>query len=382
MDQTRKLIISTYSSLQMSGGGIESWLQKILTYRGELLNNYSDICIIGQNPKSDSIADVFQDEHVKFNFYSKNSLISGIVNYINCIRAIAKKYKKEKIDIIFVGSLYPSLPILFLPKKIKTYIWLRSFYEYEINQLKIKKIKPLALFLEKKCLQRAKKIIANGEDTKFLYKNKYKSIEKEIIVIPNAIDVNAVKNNKNTLRCKVVKIAFIGRFYKNKGIEEFINSIKEINKIRVDKRFQFLFVGYGEFEEEIRTLETQFDNVKLVGKVNNSQIFDFLSTIDCTVNLTFSAKEGGGSGVSNSLLESIYSDNLPIAWGNFCFKQILTNENSVLIDEGNALELAKAYLAIFNRRDFYLKKVKNLNLLKEKYSFSNHIEQLLEVLDG
>lgn len=357
-------------------------MQKLLTYSDELLKKYSEVHILGQKSSSHSIAELFNDKRILFHFYEKGANLFSIINYIRCVKILVNKIDQKNIDLIFVGSLYPSLPILFLPKKIKTYIWLRSFYEYEINQLKIKKIKPLALFLEKKCLQRAKKIIANGEDTKFLYKNKYKSIEKEIIVIPNAIDTKVVKSNQLTLRNDVVKIAYIGRFYKNKGIEEFINSIKEINKIRVDKRFQFLFVGYGEFEEEIRTLETQFDNVKLVGKVNNSQIFDFLSTIDCTVNLTFSAKEGGGSGVSNSLLESIYSDNLPIAWGNFCFKQILTNENSVLVDEGNVLELAKAYLAIFNKRDFYLKKVKNLNLLKEKYSFSNHIEQLLDVLDG
>ena len=127
MDQTRKLIISTYSSLQMSGGGIESWLQKILTYRGELLNNYSDICIIGQNPKSDSIADVFQDEHVKFNFYSKNSLISGIVNYINCIRAIAKKYKKEKNRHNFCWFFVPIVANFVFTKKNKN-LYLASLF--------------------------------------------------------------------------------------------------------------------------------------------------------------------------------------------------------------------------------------------------------------
>ena len=344
-----------------------------------MLKTYSDISIIGQTSNSETIADVFHVDHVRFIFYNKNSLISGIFNYIKCVRSIAKNYKQINMDIIFVGALYPSLPILFISKKIKTYIWLRSFFAYEINELSIKKIRPLAMLLEKICLHRANKIIANGEDTKFLYEEKYQKL-KDIVVIPNAIDSRAVKSNQLTLRNNVVKIAYIGRFYKNKGIEEFLESIKFINRDNIDKRFQFLFVGFGEYEEEIKLFEKNFPNVKLIGRVNNTQIFDFLSTIDCTVNLTFSRKDSGGAGVSNSLLESIFANNLPIAWKNFCYEQILNDSNAVLISEGNAAELAKAYNDIYENRTVFENKICQLQFLKRTYCFSRHIEQLLEVL--
>lgn len=344
-----------------------------------MLKTYSDISIIGQTSNSETIADVFHVNHVRFIFYNKNSLISGIFNYIKCVRSIAKNYKQINIDIIFVGALYPSLPILFISKKIRTFIWLRSFFEYEINELSIKKIRPLAMLLEKNCLYRANKIIANGEDTKILYEQKYKKL-KDIVVIPNAIDTKVVKSNQLTLRNDVVKIAYIGRFYKNKGIEEFLDSIKIINKEKTDKRFVFLFVGFGEYEDKVKSLEKTYSNVKLIGRVNNTQIFDFLSTIDCTVNLTFSRKDTGGSGVSNSLLESIFANNLPIAWKNFCYEQILNDNNAVLITEGNSSELSQAYDAIYENRNIYLNKINKLITLKDNYCFSKHIEKLLEVL--
>ena len=70
-----------------------------------MLKTFTDISIIGQTSNSESIADVFHADHVKFILYEKNSLISGVFNYIKCVRSIAKNYKQKNMDIIFVGAL-------------------------------------------------------------------------------------------------------------------------------------------------------------------------------------------------------------------------------------------------------------------------------------
>lgn len=384
----KNLYLSIYSNLTQHEGGIESWLLKFLRMRAFLKSSYSKIYVIGiASSEKDLIEKEIDDPFVSFNYIKTNNK-NSFVKYISYLRNINKWFylnieTTRTNDIISVGTIYPTIPI-FTNKKIansqncKKIIWLRSVLPRQLNLLFLRYFKNIILPLEKKYLEKSDLVIANGNDTKIRYCNYYKLKEDKIIVIPNAVIAGTIIENKKTLQSKKIKIAYIGRFFINKGINEFINSIELFNTQNPENNIEFFFIGFGKEEDKVLKLTQKYNNVFYRGKLANDEVLKELSKIDATVHLSFQSKNGGGGGVSNALLESIYSNNLIIAFDNMAYNQIITNKNGFLINEDNPAELVDVYNHISTEKENCLNRLKEASKLKVKYNFESHMLNFLE----
>ncbi len=381
----RDLIILTYSELKNFGGGIESWLQKFLSPKNisKLNSLYNKITVIGlESDRNNLLCESLNNKILDFTFVSSIRFkpVKRLLRFIKETNRLIKKLTRSDdiFDLLCIGTLYPSLPLLFIKKKknMKSIIWLRSVFPYEIQLHKIKYIRPVIILIESKCLKKADMIISNGSDTTNYYKSHYNC--KDIITINNAIEVSKIKPNNHFFENDNIKIAFIGRYYENKGIYEFIESIKLYNLRHPNSNLKFIFIGFGEAEKEVNELVSKYNNVTNLGYLPNQKIYDILQEIDVNMNLT---KSLGGGGVSNSLLEGIFSNNLIIAWDSIIYKQVLTDEMGIFIEENNINELVIAYEKLNNRSEM-VAKIVNMEKIKNNYTFDEHIKQFCKSVNN
>ncbi len=99
-------------------------------------------------------------------------------------------------------------------------------------------------------------------------------------VIPNSLDIN-----KNvSIEKKLKHILFVGRIVKEKGVDLYINAIKELSKKFVDWKFLLIGssrLGYNNktlYEKEIiRMVDNLGKNVEHHGYISNEKVKDFMS---------------------------------------------------------------------------------------------------------
>lgn len=371
----RNLLLVTFSYLRRDGGGIESWLQKFLSNINLLTVNYDKIYITGLDDGGESFVKDYISCKVEF-ILIKAHFHSSFLLFPLLVRVVGKLTKKLSmigiLDTVYIGSNFSAFPILF-SKKNRTesrYIWLRSFFPSEIVTRKMNRLKKLFLKLEYLSLKKADKLIANGFDTERLYSEYYTDLP-EIITIPNAVDKNNLYPNEQTLTHEKVNIAFVGRLEKIKGFDCFCKSIILANK--VENPFVFYIVGAGRLKSEALVLENKYKNVKYIGQLSNKNVYNFLSKMDCTVNLTVLSKKLGGSGLSNSLLESVFSRNLIIAWDNILFTQLLDDSSCILVPQENIVELVNSYNYILDHRNECIAKVQKAEMLSQEFDFEHHM---------
>ena len=146
-----------------------------------------------------------------------------------------------------------------------------------------------------------KTVINNFSGVEFLKKHKFNISKLE--VIPNGIEVpinEVIKDDEN-----IVKILSVGRFDVSKDYYTSLDVIAELLKVSKQK-IEYTIVGYGELENDIRTIienKKMGNNVKVV--INPSNIDDYYR--NASVFLQSSIFEG----MSNTLMEAM-TFSLPI----------------------------------------------------------------------
>jgi glycosyltransferase involved in cell wall biosynthesis len=383
----KDLFIITYSALKTYGGGIESWLIKFLSFSEYLFVKYDNIYVIGYlTDNNQLISDSIKVRNIHFfllNIKSKLNIIQLIKFFLKTRRLIIDIIKRNKrnADLLSIGTIYPTIPVFLISKKryqIRRIVWLRSLYFKQINLLKSKSIKSILTYMEYGYLKKTDIIIANGYDTQDAYQKKYNI--RDVFVIPNAIDESVVKENHISFQNEKIKIGYIGRFCQSKGIDFFIDSIEKYNRENEGNNKEFVFIGWGkeEYENIIIALTEKYDNIIYLGKLENAYIFEELSKLDATVNLSTSGIIGGG-GISNSLLESLFANNLLICYDNPIYRQVVNEENACLIQESDIFAFANLCRELDDRQRM-INKLERAKHLKQYYLFSKHIENFISIM--
>ena len=188
----------------------------------------------------------------------------GAENYLSCLSEVLKK---QNINHQVVNSIFPKfMPswlrvILFnlqvcLTKKDKFYFSLdritcpdiyragdgvhKVFLTIE-KKSKTNLLHPIYIFLEKKCFNRAKHIIANSQMVKNDIISTYKIAPEKISVIHNGVSTKEFnyqksfdKLSKEFLLSKDQKILlYVGSGFKRKGVKEFLNIISKLKDLDI-----------------------------------------------------------------------------------------------------------------------------------------------------
>ncbi|WP_345873096.1 glycosyltransferase [Shewanella algae] len=371
-----KINIVIFSNLSISGGGRETWLKNICEGGGKFTE--INIYFFYDRKCKDSLSNNFSADNVRFHYFTpfKNSILNLICFHISTYL----KIRRNRNPTFFIGTLYDSLFVRFYKfLNVTTYIWIRSILEKEIyhrtNFIKRK----VFLFFERFNLSSADYIIANGWDTKDFYKK----FISDITVIPNSVDLSRFEAKRLNPNSSSYKISYIGRLSKEKGIIDFINSVKIFLKSKSFNKgitFSFEIVGDGPLREVVVDLIKDFDGIEYLGPLPNDCIPNYLHSVDASVCLTYAGDMGGG-GVSNGLLELMASRTLIIAWDNYIFKQVLDDNMALFVKEGEPVALADSYTLLESSDFNYKDKIDNAYSRVMDFTISEHVDKIIELIN-
>lgn len=358
--QTNSLHIIIASSLE-SGGGCETWMSYFLP---QILNHYFTVIVhcIQFKTKKVEIAGVE---------YSRVSAKSALAFALKCVFSINAKIKTND-TCIAVGTFEAALPILFLSLfyNIKKVAWIRE--KHLITKTRRRPWLRIVLkIIEWSVIKSFDKIVFNGYDTKTYYEGLYKGILKKSQVIPNAVDYyRYVKLPIPTIKQRL-KICYMGRFIKEKGLP-FIIAFNDLAK--QTRNIEFHVFGHGD----------PLDESILINKgipfesFNSENIDNILLNHDAVLFGNSSRQGSHASGVSHALLEAMAAGKLIIAADNIIHNQVINTSSGILFKEDNAYDLLYKINSI-NKKEI-VEKQKNARKLAANYTIESHISMYLNFI--
>ncbi|MFL9557507.1 glycosyltransferase [Acinetobacter baumannii] len=378
-----KIDMIMMSKFGYSDGGRETWFNNFFNEMNEDKDDL-EVVLYSLKLRSENMVDFHMNgsnliENHQIDLGTKSFLPLTLLFILKLCLLITRKNNRSS-QVVAVGSLNEMLacffsypPILYRGKKI---IWLRTISRREFG-MKTKILRLPLIFVEYILLKfYFDRVLTNGKDTGDFYSN----IGVANKVINNGVNAERWFNEISTIpKEDKISIAFIGRLEKNKGIVEFCNAIRLFNK-RGSNNISFKIVGQGSCVNNVLELVNEEKNVEFINGLNNQEMPSFLRNINVSVALTFSTASMGGGGLSNALLEQMCSGNLIVAWDNPIFRQILNEDCSILVEQGNELKLVDTFAKISNEYNSMRELRLRSQALSLKNSSKNNKNQFLSIL--
>jgi len=340
-----------------------------------IISNFaSTLYVITGNKSLNYIWDSKNVEINESNHYGANNPILRIISFIlTQFRLASGIFKRKDIDtyILLGGSLIVPLIIgkLFRKKLIihtvgPTYRW------------KYKK----RFFLKfQKFFQRVEFALSDGiifysprlvdEYTKDKYKNKIEFAHEHIIDLK-------VYNIKKPFEERDNIVGYIGRFYHQKNIMNFIKSIPVI--LRKNQKIKFLIGGGGKLEGEMINYIEKKDlqnKVKYVGWISHDNIQDYLNELKLLVIPSYS------EGLPNILLEAMACGTPVLVSDVGAVGDIIKDgENGYLLDDKSPEAIATRVIETLNDP-----KIQNIGFdahetIRKKFKFENTMKKYEKAL--
>lgn len=354
-------------------GGIETLCNSIDV--SNIIDNYWCFLI-----KGGEIANQIKERNPnKTIIFNHNKFL--IVKTINKITDICQK---EKIDIVVVhhGGTYCNMIFYYLRKRnpnIKFVRFLHSCYEEEYT-LKNKYIQDkICLYYFNRALQRSDLIVSVSKAVQESHEKIFDLSSNKKVVIYNGIG-NEFYTQKVTREegseSGELKIIYVGRLVKSKGIDILINAIAHLKKDRYNVRLTI--VGDGEEKENLQKLVNILEidaEVDFVGKKKN--VIEYLDKSDVFV---YPSRWKEAFGIS--VVEAMSRGCIPITFNKGGLPEIIkNNKNGFIIDEINGEMLARKIEEIINMKS---KKeiIENAIETSKEFTIINTINNLRNVYEG
>ena len=182
----------------------------------------------------------------------------------------------------------------------------------------------LQKFVITTCIQMADKIIVLGEKEFQFIKSFYGVIESDkIFILPNAVEIPELDSEYNVSikKDKGLNIVFIGRLDKDKGLEEILQSLRNI-LLKAD--FHFFIAGAGPDQEWfIRKCANLIgENYTYLGVLNNLEKKSFYESADIFLLPSYF------EGLPNALLEAMAYGVVPIVTRVGSISEVIIDGNN------------------------------------------------------
>lgn len=246
-----------------------------------------------------------------------------------------------------IGGLFEMLMLTYTPKyKNSTKVlWLRSIFCNEKANRVPAFLLPLLKNFEICIVKKADVLIANGDDIAAYYEQYGLNVH----VIKNGVDMNKWSMPVPAMK-KPLHVGFIGRLTEVKGIVEFLQMVETIKTGNNSQSFVFSVIGNGPLSDDVNSLKRR-GFLSYHGMVNHNELPQYLENYDVCVALTLAKDIGGGGGTSNALLEQMAAGKVIVAWDNAIFCQLLDEQNSYLVKQGDVDALAGAMHEVLMDKD-------------------------------
>ena len=256
---------------------------------------------------------------------------------------IYKKIKLISPDIIHIFTINASAKIglfLLLYKKCKIILSVTGLgFTFISNSLYAKAIRIFLMFLIPMInIKHDVRFILQNEDDKTFFIEKYRLKENKVFLISGS-GVNIDKFYPSNINNDIPKILFVGRLLKDKGIYEFINASKIVNKNRSNAKF--IIAGTIDKKNPASLSEQEIEEIKKMpfvdykGYIKNTDVL--LRDIDIACLPSYR------EGLSKFLIEAGASGKPIITTDVPGCKEVVENgKNGFLVPVKNAVALSDA----------------------------------------
>jgi glycosyltransferase involved in cell wall biosynthesis len=341
-------------------GGIDTWLLNFLkSFDGKF-----NILIYCTSPKEGMVPfhsiDQFSTVEIIYLGRFKGHL-SRIFWSLKSFKLLYNQFLNN--ETIIVLSTPTMLPIIFLKmfNRVKGKVILSVRGQLSQDTIDMKKsiiFQKIVKFIEGKCIGAANIIIANGWDTQDFIKcffgkdsevipNGYLSKENEKSITDD--DIAVVRELK--IQGKLI-FSHVGTVRKIKCIDFILKAISSLSdEDRV--KCAFVFIGKGMIKHYTDMAKDLGIEVYFLDEKKYVQPYYDLS--DYVINVS------GGSGISNSLIETLSSGRPVIVWNNKTFTQVIKEGlNGIYCEHRNSTSLSQGiHKAINNNGTFNEETIKN-----------------------
>lgn len=273
--------------------------------------------------------------------------------------------------VLGAGSVHELLMILSCARYAQCWkvIWLRTILSHEKARKIPSILRPVVRRLEAAFLRKADILLANGDDIAAYYSQ----YGLDVSVIKNGVDLERWQMPAPPLELPL-KVGFIGRLSKVKGIEDFLSMAERVAQSKNQNSFEFHVIGEGGYLPEVLALSER-GVLTYHGQVENDKLPLVVEQLDVCVALTYSSASGGGGGTSNALLEQMAAGRVILAWDNQIFRQVLTDENAYLSSQGDVADLCQCLHGIAADRSAAALKAKMATDSLSEYTFASQMNK-------
>ena len=247
-----------------------------------------------------------------------------------------------------------------------------------LDKSKINPLHPIYLYLEKRCFQNAKRIIANSSMVKSQIINYYSVNPDKVKVVYNGIKSKTLQHQQSFERLsKEFSITrghsillYVGSGFKRKGVKEFLQIISMLEK------FNIIAFVIGK-EKNM----TYYQNFAKELKINNQVVFtgpredvdDFYTVSDIFIFPTHYEP------FSNVLLEAMNFENAVFTTRQNGASEIV--DDYFIMDRPDDFSIVKSINVLLNNQA-KLQKIKHENRVKSKqFSIENNLSETLKIIN-
>ena len=276
------------------------------------------------SPLKENSEEITNTYHKSIPWNTDKKIHFDIAGIIKLRKIISKIEKNDTLHIFTIKSLYMYIfASLFFKKDFKVIVSITGLGYLFANSLLAKTIRVLSRYL---IIFRINKnvdliIFQNNKNKKdFTKYSKYKNKTK--IVEGSGLNTKKIKIKKET--SPLIKVIYVGRLMKEKGIYEYLKIAEILHK---DSNLEFFIAGKPDFGNKSSINEKEYQDLK------NSPYIKYLGQIDVYKDLykyDILIQPSHHEGLSRILLESMYA-------GLYCICNDIPGMREVVMKTSNGL---------------------------------------------
>lgn len=193
------------------------------------------------------------------------------------------------------------------------------------------KAPPFLRWMIGQLLARSDLILALSDTEQMRLVAEFPGVAPKLRVVYNGADASAFSEEPKTRDPDaVIRVVFIGRLVREKGIEILVEAIK---RLRMDRRFIFTFFGEGPLRETVEVESSLNPNVRYQGVALPDEIRETLVSTDIIVLPSLQ-----GEGMPMAIVEGMAAAVIPIATPISSVPEIVHDGKSGLLIEPGSPE--------------------------------------------
>jgi len=278
--------------------------------------------------------------------------VKGLKNPSFMVSSFLKSKFKKSFDIVHAHNIPSALAMK--NSSGKKIITIHGIFSEQIEQLHGNTTRSISEKYEKDALAWADAITVISKEAIEHYSN----LGFDVIQIPNGIDLSLFEQKEDKRFKK--QVIFAGRLSKEKGIDTLIEICKKL-----PSKIHLLIIGEGPEINNIKKIESEYDNIHYLGTQNHEQTISLIKGSDVLVQPSLS------EGISSTILEAMACKTSVVASNIGGNKELIQNDVSgILIEPTNHKMFCKKIIELIEDHNFQEKISTSAYDVAKKYDWN------------